>query len=158
MSPFDLVLSAQAFHWIDATYGCAKAARLLKPRGTIALVWHLDVSQNTDFRCATRPIYQRYIPSDSSEQRDPLAKQVDVYRAKLELSPVFDSVESSRHQWQRLYRNDDYLRLLSTFSQVGALGTEDRARFLDAIKTVVERFGGVVEQQYETVTLTASRM
>jgi ubiquinone/menaquinone biosynthesis C-methylase UbiE len=36
--PFDLIVSATAFHWIDPGVGLAKAARLLRPGGWLALV------------------------------------------------------------------------------------------------------------------------
>jgi SAM-dependent methyltransferase len=36
--PFDLVVSATAFHWVDPDVGWAKAARLLRPGGWLALL------------------------------------------------------------------------------------------------------------------------
>lgn len=36
--PFDLVVSATAFHWIDPVLGLPKAARLLRPGGWLALM------------------------------------------------------------------------------------------------------------------------
>jgi ubiquinone/menaquinone biosynthesis C-methylase UbiE len=36
--PFDLIVSATAFHWIDPGVGLAKAARLLRPTGWLALL------------------------------------------------------------------------------------------------------------------------
>jgi ubiquinone/menaquinone biosynthesis C-methylase UbiE len=36
--PFDLIASATAFHWIDPSVGLAKAARLLRPGGWLALL------------------------------------------------------------------------------------------------------------------------
>ena len=36
--PFDLIVSATAFHWIDPAVGLAKAARLLRPNGWLALL------------------------------------------------------------------------------------------------------------------------
>ena len=36
--PFDLIVSATAFHWVDPDVGWAKAARLLRPGGWLALV------------------------------------------------------------------------------------------------------------------------
>lgn len=42
---FDLVACAQAWHWIDARRASTEAARLLRPGGTLALVWNqLDVT------------------------------------------------------------------------------------------------------------------
>ncbi len=36
--PFDLIVSATAFHWVDPCVGLAKAARLLRPGGWLALL------------------------------------------------------------------------------------------------------------------------
>lgn len=36
--PFDLIASATAFHWVDPAVGLAKAARLLRPGGWLALL------------------------------------------------------------------------------------------------------------------------
>ena len=39
---FDAVFSAAAFHWIDPEVGWAKAARCLRPGGTLALIMHMS--------------------------------------------------------------------------------------------------------------------
>ena len=36
--PFDLIVSATTFHWVDPRVGLAKAARLLRPGGWLALL------------------------------------------------------------------------------------------------------------------------
>ena len=51
---FDLLLSAQAFHWIDVEQGLKQALSFLKPLGAMALVWNLDESHHTDFNKATQ--------------------------------------------------------------------------------------------------------
>jgi ubiquinone/menaquinone biosynthesis C-methylase UbiE len=38
---FDAVFSATAFHWVDPTVGWSKAARLLRPRGVLALLTYV---------------------------------------------------------------------------------------------------------------------
>ena len=40
---FDAVLSATAFHWVEPAVGWAKAASLLPPGGTLALLSHLEL-------------------------------------------------------------------------------------------------------------------
>ena len=61
---FDLLLSAQAFHWIDTDIGLRKAAKVLNKLGAIALVWNFDSTQNTDFYKAATPLYEKYVPDD----------------------------------------------------------------------------------------------
>ena len=41
---FEAVFSATAFHWVDPDVGWAKAARLLRPGGTLALLTHVGGS------------------------------------------------------------------------------------------------------------------
>lgn len=73
---FDLALSAQAFHWIAPEPGLARAAEALRPQGAIALVWHLDRSEHTEFYRATRPIYARFFPADAQRgHADPLEQR-----------------------------------------------------------------------------------
>lgn len=40
---FDAILVAQAWHWMDPAAASAEAARLLRPGGTLALVWNTHV-------------------------------------------------------------------------------------------------------------------
>jgi SAM-dependent methyltransferase len=41
---YDAVFSATAFHWVDVSVGWAKAAAVLRPRGRLALLAHVYVS------------------------------------------------------------------------------------------------------------------
>ena len=59
---FDLLLSAQAFHWIELSFGLANAARLLSSCGTVALMWNLDESQHTDFWRHSTAIHEEFFP------------------------------------------------------------------------------------------------
>ena len=54
---FDAIFSATAFHWVDPNVGWAKAARLLRPGGTLALLNHVGDSTgplHDAFRAAWR--------------------------------------------------------------------------------------------------------
>jgi SAM-dependent methyltransferase len=39
---FDAVVAGQAWHWVDPVAGAAKAARVLRPGGRLALFWHVN--------------------------------------------------------------------------------------------------------------------
>jgi SAM-dependent methyltransferase len=131
---FDLVLAAQAFHWIEPKYGCARAAAALRARGGIALVWYLDVSQSTAFWQATLPIYDACFPP-AAPGDPPLSDKVSWYEATLR--------ESSE--------------LLNTFSDHRALREPHRTTFFRAITDTIARFGGEVRRLYETILIAARK-
>ena len=154
LQPFDLVLAAQAFHWIEPRWGCARAAAVLRPAGSIALVWYLDVSQTTAFWQATLPIYEACFGASTSAD-PPLADKVDRYEAALRESGAWDEVRRTRQAWERVYSSDDYLKLLNTFSDHRALPEPRRTAFFQAIADTIARCGGQVRRLYETHILSA---
>jgi SAM-dependent methyltransferase len=47
---FDIVLAAQAFHWVRPTTGFSRSARALKPGGHLALLWNFGSPGQENFR------------------------------------------------------------------------------------------------------------
>ena len=154
---FDLLLSAQAFHWIEPEFGLTKTAELLKPDGKIALVWQLDKSSQTPFYKVTTPYFERYVnAADDPERPTPPARFADYTRA-LKNSSLFSTPRTWSTSWQTTYSKDAYLKLLQTFSPVIGLEPEIRAAFLREVARVLDDFGGEVERFYETVLLFAAK-
>jgi len=155
---FDLVLSAQAFHWIDPEFGLARAAVVLKPQSAIALVWHLDRSEHTDFYQATQPLYERFLPSDAQRAHvDPLEQRAMRYHDALSQSEAFERLTTFRHFWQRRYTGTQFLKLLQTFSNHQALPEPAKTQFFQGIEVELARFGNGVTCHYETLLLVAHK-
>jgi SAM-dependent methyltransferase len=155
---FDLMLSAQAFHWIDPALGLARAAAVLKPQGALALVWHLDRSEHTDFYQATQPLYERYLPADAPhEHADPLEQRAMRYHAALSQSEAFAKLTTFRHSWQRQYTGPQFLKLLQTFSNHQTLPEPAKTQFFQGMAAELARFGNVVTRHYETLLLVAHK-
>lgn len=155
---FDAVISAQAFHWIDPELGLARAAEALAPQGGIALVWHLDRSEHTEFYRANRPLYERYFPSDAQRATaDPLEERAMRYHDALRRSQAFADMAVVRHAWQREYTAPQFLKLLQTFSNHQALPEPAKTEFFQGMEAVLARFGNVVTSHYETLLLMAHK-
>lgn len=155
---FDMVLSAQAFHWIAPDAGCAKAASVLKPGGSMALIWNLDVSQDTPFWEATQPIYDAHFhPPQGDTTVMSLGERAHVYAEAIRRCEAFGPPREVRHGWEKIYCGNEYLKLLHTYSDHRTLPEPDHSAFFRAIEVVIERFGGVVHRRYETVLLLARR-
>jgi hypothetical protein len=131
---------------------------VLKPAGAIALVWHLDRSEHTDFYQATRPLYERFLPSDAQREHvDPLEQRAMRYHDALSQSDAFTQLTTFRHSWQRQYTGSQFLKLLQTFSNHQALPEPAKTQFFQGMEATLARFGNVVTCHYETLLLIAHK-
>ena len=153
---FDLVVSAQAFHWIRVEYGLAKCAAVLKKTGSLALLWQLDRSQDTDFYKATTPLFDKYVRDDPDRPKPP--SSFETYRTALVESPLFDTPVVRQLEWQRTYTKADFVKLLGTFSPNIALAPDTRARFNAEVAATIDAFGGSVTRLYRTVLLLSKKV
>ena len=154
---FDLLLSAQAFHWIDPTFGARRATEVLRSGGHVALMWNLDESQKTDFYRATDPIYQRHYGPPEESTWTGYTAMMARYRRALEATGAFGPVVEHRFPWRARYDRNGYLKLVATFSPTLSLPEPQQRRFLAELGEVVDAFGGEVTRFYVTTVLLAGR-
>jgi ubiquinone/menaquinone biosynthesis C-methylase UbiE len=74
----DFVTAGQAFHWFDREKARAEFARILKPRGWVALIWNERVTTATPFLIAYEQLLKDY--STDYEQIDHRLINADVIR------------------------------------------------------------------------------
>jgi SAM-dependent methyltransferase len=125
-SSVDAVVAGQAFHWFDADRALAEIARVLRPGGTLALVWNL--------RDETVPWVRRLGRLIGSEQpEDPTEG--------LEESGLFDGIETKtfRH-WQEVFR-ESLLGLVESRSRVAQLAEDERAKVLEQVGELYDDYG-----------------
>jgi SAM-dependent methyltransferase len=149
---FDLVLSAQAFHWIEPYSGCEKAAKALHHGGSIALVWINDLSQGTSIYKSTRAIYDKFLPAQRSND----SARTTIHEI-LHCSKAFENVLEIRFPGEKTYPGSEYLKLMNTFSDHQRLPEPSKALFFQAIAEVINREGGTVTKKHETQILLARR-
>ena len=153
---YDMFMAANAIHWIEPHYGMRRAAELLKPGGTIALVGTTDRSQGSAFWQATEPIYNQYNPVDSSANLQPRWPG-EAYRQALCISGQFGELQEVRTSWAKRYSGEEYIKLLWTSSDHRAMPEPHRAQFFEAIRQVIAQMGGEVIRDYETLALLAKK-
>jgi len=152
---YDIVLSAQAFHWIEVDYGLRKASQLLKSNGSICLIWNLDRSEKTHFWKLTEPIYKKYFPPIRSNRN--LEFYVNLYRKKINDLDIFEDVQYNRYEWEQSYQKDEYIGLLKTFSDHMTLEESNREKFFYEIARIIIQIGNSVNRKYETVFLFSKK-
>jgi SAM-dependent methyltransferase len=141
----DAVFVGEAFHWFDAPTALAEIARVLRPRGGLAIMWNVGQRQDTqawraDIVEIIKDVYfhpqGRTVPSAAGND----------WRTQTEWQrgPGWESFEPigafEFEHVQRLTR-DDYVALVASFSFVSALDEQRRAELLAAVADVLDRHG-----------------
>ena len=159
---FDLLVSATAFHWLDPTVAYRKAARALKPGGTMALFWNEHVHTDADkgFFEAAQQVYAREAPEiwDESYGGPPLPEDLPDKTGEIEASGLFGPVVRRSYLWGQTYDAAEYLRVLDTYSGHINLGRGTRARLYRGISRLIEdAYGGRVVKGYGTSLYVARK-
>jgi SAM-dependent methyltransferase len=155
---FDLLISAQAWHWIEPTAGAARAAEALRPAGRIGVFWNFG-DPPAPIRELLAPIYTRLEPD--IETYSVLLGNHDA-RTQAALtgitdSSAFEAVETSTFPWSKTYDRIGWLEHLGTHSDHRALAPARRGRLFDAVGAAIDSIGGSFEMPYETVLVSARR-
>lgn len=159
-SAFDLVVSAEAFHWLDQASAYRKISRTLRPGGAIALFWnrHVHSDKSGGFFEAAQEVYRREVPELVKEYplRLPPPGEVSGRAEGIEDSGLFGALTVRKYPWEMEYDAAGYIRLLSTYSDHINLDDAARERLLRSIAGLIdEEFGGRVVKGYVSVLYVA---
>jgi SAM-dependent methyltransferase len=151
VEPFDAVVAATSFHWLDPALRVAKAADALRPGGALAIIATHHVAGGTEqFFVDVQRCYEAWMP-DTRGLRPPQAADVpERDRAELEAGGLA-SVQTRRHERDLSYTTSEYLDVLRTYSNHRALAPDARDRLLACIGELIDtRFGGRIAKRYLT--------
>ncbi|GAA4387834.1 class I SAM-dependent methyltransferase [Tsukamurella soli] len=159
---FDAVTAAQSWHWVDPEIGAAKAARVLRPGGRLAVFGHVfeppaEVAE--PFAVA----YRTAVPD--SPFRGPARRPVEAYRRlyddvadRIRGTGAFDEPQSWRFDWERRYTRDEWLALLPTTGGLTRLARGLLQGILDAVGAAIDSLGGGFTMEYTTLGTAAVRV
>lgn len=153
---FDLLISAQAFHWVPQEVRFIKAASVLKPQGHMALFWNMYPGIDGVIRQELDEIYRKHAP-DLFKESFPLDKLIQERAASLEMENEFEKVVVRTYPWVEQYEMNAYLGLLNTYSDHLRLSEQRRQMLFAAIADLIEQHGGQIERPYLAALYFARR-
>ena len=157
---FDLLISAQAWHWVDPIVGSAKAASVLTSEGRIGLFWNI-ANIPAEINVPIEAAYAKCAPG-LDEYSVLLGKagadRLDDAARSLAESGLFSGVEIKGFGHEMTYDTAEWLDQLPTHSDHAALDPAQLDRLLRAIGAEIDRAGGQMVVQYETRLVTATRL
>jgi SAM-dependent methyltransferase len=156
---FDLLVSGQAWHWVEPDAGLAKAAEVIRPGGRFAAFWNLGEHEPPTLEAFTA-VYERlgvelrHSVALGTYKRDGGASFV----AELEAAGGFESIDVRKYYWDQRYSRVEWLDQLPTHSDHRILAPDKLRAVLAEIGDVIDGLGGSVLIHYDTMLVTALRI
>jgi SAM-dependent methyltransferase len=158
---FDVVMSAQAIHWIDPAVRYTKAAAVLDPGGMLAVVRNENAIADPELRTELDTAYARWHAGNRGDGGRSLEDEVESSRrdvvGDIDASGLFGAVDMRRYPWTATYTTQQYLDLIDTYSDHATLPEERRAGLYQAIAAVLDRRGGTLTLPYMSLVFLAPR-
>ena len=157
---FDLVFSAQAFHWVKRGVGAAKAAAALGPGGVMAAFWKHYPGGAGEIHDRIQAAYVRLAPGLAERRAADtgIDGQIAMRRGLIEQGGHFGPLTIARYPWSERYTTRQYMGLLNTYSDHLSLDPEQRGRLLGEIAQIIDACGGVIERSYVAVLYLARKV
>lgn len=145
----DVVTVAQAWHWFDETAAAAEVARVLRPGGTLGIVWN-DRDEDVPWVGAYGALLHEAAGPQLARGTHPVP------------GPAFTQVERTDVRWEHVLPPDDLVRLAGTRSYALVLPPDERAALLDRVRALVTTHPDLVGRHrvpvpYVTRVYTARR-
>jgi ubiquinone/menaquinone biosynthesis C-methylase UbiE len=119
----DVITVAQAWHWLDVARATAEAARVLKPGGTLGLIWN-----RRDERV---PWVQRFSQVMGSGDAEIIELEA------ITIAPPFGSTETMITDWSRPMTVDLLVEMAASRSYIITATRRRRRKILDGVRDLV---------------------
>lgn len=158
---FDAVVAGQAWHWVDPVAGPAKAARVLRPGGLLAVFAHVFQPPAPVADALAQGI-RRVLPGSpfAGESRGAAEIYDEMFAgfaAGIREAGGLGAPERWRFTWERSYTRDEWLDFLPTTGGLTRLAPDALAGVLAGVGAAIDRIGGAFTLPYETLAVVARK-
>ncbi|WP_308799249.1 class I SAM-dependent methyltransferase [Agromyces silvae] len=120
----DAVVAGQAWHWFQSERALPEIARVLRPGGTLGLVWNSRDSREGWVREAGELMHERYDASTT-------------YASTVRVGPPFGRVEEHRVEWVQRMTRATFLDLVRSRSHYLTASPDDQRETIAAVETLL---------------------
>jgi SAM-dependent methyltransferase len=150
---FDLVVSAQAWHWVSRDARYIKAKDALHPDGALALFWTHPLWGQCPMTAALTAVYDRLAPELCARgpwfpgYQGPAGAERPTDE---ELAGLFGALTERRYQFSVTYTTHQYLELLRSLAEHESLTSARRDHLFARLQQEIDALDGIVDMEYET--------
>ena len=157
---FNLVVSGQAWHWVDPSVAPAKVADVLTANGRLAAFWNYEYPSDEALAATVEDAYERFAPElegsgigRTAERRHD--SQTREHVRWIDACGRFAPCTVERFPWTWDLGRDEFLDLLRTHSGVALLPEDRRDAMLAVIAEAIGQVGSTIALNVETICIVA---
>jgi SAM-dependent methyltransferase len=140
-SAVDAVVVAQAFHWFDAPRALAEVARVLRPRGWLALIWNE--------RDESDPVIAELVRISKWDQCQPYPAGMD-FGPVIDRSALFGPVARTKFHWAQRLDRTAFVEQVASRSYVQVLPARERQDLLEEVAAFGSTLAAPIAMPYTT--------
>jgi SAM-dependent methyltransferase len=119
----DAVVVAQAWHWTDPRLAIPEVARVLRPHGTLSLIWNIRDHSEPWVALLDNILHQH------------TRQEIDT---EPELGETFDHLERTEIRWRHSLRRSELLDMVASRSYVIVLPERQRQELLGSVNELLD--------------------
>ncbi|MDT3425522.1 SAM-dependent methyltransferase [Paenibacillus forsythiae] len=153
---FDLVFSAQAFHWVPKPAGYEKGAYALKADGRLALFWNMYKGQSN-------AVHKGYLSVCKENGLVPFQDGIEIeQRIRLEScgigdSGYFEQPDVYCYPWSKEYDTESFIGFIKTGNGFLGLPESEQIRLIKELTRILDKNGGRITMEYLCVLFLAAK-
>ena len=153
---YDVVFSAQAFHWVPQPIGYEKCSVTLKESGYLAIIYNMYIAYDNDFDNELLTISNKYSMGLSSA--DDCEKRADSIVAGIVESGLFSKPEVIRSSFEQTYTPDEYFGFALTGNSFIQKTDEEKQIAYKELVQLANKHNGMIQRPYVCALYLAQKL
>ncbi len=154
---FDLVISAQAFHWVPKPLGYEKCANSLKNNKKMGLFWNYYISNEEQVDKDLEELISKY-PIMYIASKDDIKRRIYCTVEEIKISGYFKEPLVLKYLWKQNYTKEEYIGFIRTGNGYLSLNSEERLIVENKVGGILDKNGGCIERPYLCVCYLAEKI
>ncbi len=153
---FDLVFSAQAFHWVPKPIGFEKSYNTLKPGKYLGLFWNFYYSTGENVELELHKLFEEF-PLAYIDTKESLEKRIQKNIREIQDCQYFTNIEVLQYPWSQVSNTEEYLGFIRTGNGYLTLTEDERRLAEERLTAIIEDNGGSILRSYQCTLFLAQK-
>ena len=155
---FDLVFAAQSFHWIPQPSGFEKCADILKPQGSLGILYNMYLAEDNEQDRELLSLSNKHGGFADFVTAEQIDARIKTICYDIENSKRFTAPKVFKKHWIKEYTADEYYDFVLTGNKILQKTDEEKARIHKDIKSLADKFDGTITRPYLCVLYLAEKL